>query len=208
MNVKLKDLEGCIDTDQKQLWLMASLIPDGIADKEDPSLNMLGVLVVLIYDLFKQLGMSMETIAPVIMHHAKNLGNYAQAFEQDLDRYCGDEPGPKRLATAFIEVLDHRMVYLNWTNRDDPGKHEDWAPHDMKPEAGQHHPMPPITSLAIAIPAMYLRTIGTKLHTRATEAFCAGVLFKENHEDQCTERSERTAGDGGRQTDSVCEDSV
>jgi hypothetical protein len=188
MNVKLSDLVNYIDTDKKQLWLMASLTREGIASKtaEEEALNLFGVLVALIYDLLKRMGRDMETIAPIIMHHAKNLKTYAEALEAALDKYCSDEPGPTLLPTAFLEILDNRLVYFNWINRLTGGKIAEWTPHDMKPDAGPVPGMPPVTSLTIAVTAMYLRTIGVRLHEKAAKAFCSGVLFKGNDEDQTT----------------------
>ena len=180
MNVKLTDLVNHIDTDQKELWLIAGLLPGAAASAagEEAALTMFGVLTCLTYDLLKRMGRGMETIMPIVVHHAKNLQRYAEALENALDQFCGDEPGPTLLPTAFIEILDNRTVYFNWINRLTVGKITEWAPYDLKPEAGALQPMPPITSLSISVSAMYLRTIGAQLHEKAAKAFVAGVLFK------------------------------
>ena len=183
MNVKLNELASFIDSEPNKLWLVVSMIPGCItkppATADNIELNMFGVLIALIYDLFKQMNRSMETIIPIIAHHATNLEKYAEALELALDKYCNDKSGETLLPTAFIEILDNRTVYFNWVNRSDIGTVEGWAPYDMKPrENCSAQPLPPVTSLTISVSALYLRTLGAKLHEKAFKAFSSGVLFK------------------------------
>jgi len=187
MNVKLKDLVNHIDTPGSQLAVMVNMLQGGTTTKpgEDMELNMFGTLVALVYDLCKQRGQDMETIAPMLAHHSANLKAYAVSFEATLDAYCADDGGKQLvIPTAFFETLDNRLVYFNWLNRPDLGVEADWRPYDMKPEAGPAPEMPPVMSFTVAVVAMYLRTIGAAVHEKAGKAFCAGVLFKKGGTDE------------------------
>jgi hypothetical protein len=170
--INLSKFVGSLDSSDKRVRLLINSLPEELVrvpGKNEYELTLTGVMATLIFDFLMVIGKSVEEAQPVVDVYIDDIDIYCKILQKTLDSNVAEGI---RIPMAFLHILDNRFVTLSYVGGKVAGL------YDI--ETDTHLPKlltPPICSLGVALPALYLNSVAMLTrHMAYANAFKSGKI--------------------------------